>query len=205
MRQAWPPSSPAAKASYGMRNNSLEVGRGRLSQGRCRVARLFLGPFRCGGHGRVRVDGGAGIARQRCACAPMRGRKQSGPWRWSLTMERPGWRWDYRRRRSIGREREALLVQGIAADPNFEPIVMMEGRLLWAVGRGKDALAWLKRAHELNPLHNGETMVAGVEPGGAGPSGGKPGDCRTDGASMAGSPLDQGCAFLDERHLRRDR
>ena len=53
--------------------------------------------------------------------------------------------------------REALMVQGIAADPNFEPIVMMEGRLLWAVGRGKDAFAWLKRAHELNPLHNGET------------------------------------------------
>jgi DNA-binding winged helix-turn-helix (wHTH) protein/TolB-like protein len=53
--------------------------------------------------------------------------------------------------------REALIVQGIAADPNFEPIVMMEGRLVWAVGRGKDAFAWLKRAHEINPLHNGET------------------------------------------------
>ncbi len=53
--------------------------------------------------------------------------------------------------------REALMVQGIAADPNFEPIVMMEGRLVWTVGRGKEAFAWLKRAHELNPLHNGET------------------------------------------------
>ena len=33
---------------------------------------------------------------------------------------------------------------------------MMEGRLLWSVGRGRDALAWFQRAHDLNPLHNGE-------------------------------------------------
>ena len=53
------------------------------------------------------------------------------------------------------RGREALLVQGIAADPNFEPVVMMEGRLLWAVGRGRDALVWLRHAHEINPLFTG--------------------------------------------------
>ena len=50
--------------------------------------------------------------------------------------------------------REALLVQGIAADPDFEPIVWMEGNLLWAVGRGRDALVWLRRAHDINPLFN---------------------------------------------------
>jgi hypothetical protein len=33
---------------------------------------------------------------------------------------------------------------------------MMEGRLLWVVGRGRDALAWLERAHDLDPLHNSE-------------------------------------------------
>jgi DNA-binding winged helix-turn-helix (wHTH) protein/TolB-like protein len=53
--------------------------------------------------------------------------------------------------------REALLVRGADMDPNFEPDAMMEGRLLWAVGRGRDALAWLRRAHDLNPLFNGET------------------------------------------------
>jgi DNA-binding winged helix-turn-helix (wHTH) protein/TolB-like protein len=51
--------------------------------------------------------------------------------------------------------REALLVEGAAMDPNFEPGAMMEGRLLWAVGRGRDALAWFLRAHDLDPLHNG--------------------------------------------------
>src|SRR5258706_3055166 len=53
--------------------------------------------------------------------------------------------------------REALLIQGAAADPSFEPGAMMEGRLLWVVGRGHDALPWFWRAHDLNPLHNGET------------------------------------------------
>jgi tetratricopeptide (TPR) repeat protein len=51
--------------------------------------------------------------------------------------------------------REALLVKGAAMDTNFEPGAMMEGRLLWAVGRGREALAWFQRAHDLDPLHNG--------------------------------------------------
>ncbi len=32
----------------------------------------------------------------------------------------------------------------------------MEGRLLWSVGRGRDALVWLQRGHDVDPLHNGE-------------------------------------------------
>jgi hypothetical protein len=52
--------------------------------------------------------------------------------------------------------REALLVHGVAVDPNFEPIVMMVGRLLWSVGRGSDALVWFQRGHDVDPLHNGE-------------------------------------------------
>jgi DNA-binding winged helix-turn-helix (wHTH) protein/TolB-like protein len=52
--------------------------------------------------------------------------------------------------------RETLLVEGAAMDPNFEPGALMEGRLLWNVGRGRDALAWFQRAHDLDPLHNGE-------------------------------------------------
>jgi DNA-binding winged helix-turn-helix (wHTH) protein/TolB-like protein/tetratricopeptide (TPR) repeat protein len=51
--------------------------------------------------------------------------------------------------------REALLVEGAAMDPNFEAGAMMEGRLLWNVGRGRDALAWFQRAHDLDLLHNG--------------------------------------------------
>ena len=54
------------------------------------------------------------------------------------------------------RGREALLIQGIAADPNFEPIVLLEGRLLWSVGRGHDALPWFRRAHAVDPLRNGD-------------------------------------------------
>jgi DNA-binding winged helix-turn-helix (wHTH) protein/TolB-like protein len=53
--------------------------------------------------------------------------------------------------------REILLVRGAAVDPSFEPGAMMEGRLLWAVGRGHDALPWFERAHRLNPLFNGES------------------------------------------------
>jgi DNA-binding winged helix-turn-helix (wHTH) protein/TolB-like protein len=53
--------------------------------------------------------------------------------------------------------REALIMQGVAAEPSFEPGAMMEGRLLWVVGRSHDALPWFWRAHDLNPLHNGET------------------------------------------------
>jgi DNA-binding winged helix-turn-helix (wHTH) protein/TolB-like protein len=58
--------------------------------------------------------------------------------------------------------RESLLIQGAAAEPSFEPDVMMEGRLLWVVGRAADALPWFWRAHELNPLHNGETWSLAV-------------------------------------------
>jgi DNA-binding winged helix-turn-helix (wHTH) protein/TolB-like protein len=47
--------------------------------------------------------------------------------------------------------REALLVQGIAADPNFGPIVWLQGHLLWNVGRGRDALVWFRRAHDISP------------------------------------------------------
>ncbi len=58
--------------------------------------------------------------------------------------------------------REALLLHGIAADPNFEPIAMMEGRLLWAVGRDRDARVWLRRAHDINPLFNGATWSLAI-------------------------------------------
>jgi DNA-binding winged helix-turn-helix (wHTH) protein/TolB-like protein len=56
-------------------------------------------------------------------------------------------------------EREALLVQGIAADPDFEPIVLMEGRLLWGAGRGHDALPWFRRAHAVDPLRVGDSRT----------------------------------------------
>jgi DNA-binding winged helix-turn-helix (wHTH) protein/TolB-like protein len=54
------------------------------------------------------------------------------------------------------RGREELLIQGVAADPNFEPIVLLEGRLLWLVGRGRDALPWFRRAHDIDPLRVGD-------------------------------------------------
>ncbi len=57
------------------------------------------------------------------------------------------------------RGREALLIQGIAADPNFEPIVLLEGRLLWLVGRGRDALPWFRRAHAIDPLRSGDSRT----------------------------------------------
>jgi hypothetical protein len=77
--------------------------------------------------------------------------------------------------------REALLVQGTAADPNFEPIVMMEGRLIWAVGRGKDAIVWLKSAHDINPLHNGEALSLALNLA----SEGRPAESRAVVAQMA--------------------
>ena len=49
-------------------------------------------------------------------------------------------------------EREALLLQGFAAEPDLDPIALMEGNLLGAVGRGRDALVWFRRAHDINPL-----------------------------------------------------
>jgi DNA-binding winged helix-turn-helix (wHTH) protein/TolB-like protein len=57
------------------------------------------------------------------------------------------------------RGREALLIQGIAADPNFEPIVLLEGRLLWLVGRGRDALPWFRRAHAVDSLRSGDSRT----------------------------------------------
>jgi TolB-like protein len=51
-------------------------------------------------------------------------------------------------------QREELLLKGIDADPDFEPASMMEGRLLWSVGRNHDALPWFKRAYNTDPLHN---------------------------------------------------
>ncbi len=53
--------------------------------------------------------------------------------------------------------RESLLLKGAAVDPDFEPVAMMEGRLLWAVGRARDATEWLQRAHNIEPFHNGAT------------------------------------------------
>ncbi len=57
------------------------------------------------------------------------------------------------------RGREALVIQGIAADPSFEPIVLLEGRLLWFVGRGHDALPWFRRAHAVDPLRVGDSRT----------------------------------------------
>ena len=51
--------------------------------------------------------------------------------------------------------RETVLAQGTTMDQNFEPGFLMLGRLLTAVGRGRDALALLVRAHDEDPLHNG--------------------------------------------------
>jgi hypothetical protein len=57
--------------------------------------------------------------------------------------------------------REALLLQGIAADPNFDVIAIMEGNLLSDVGRGRDALVWFRRAHDINPLYvHGNGLLA---------------------------------------------
>jgi tetratricopeptide (TPR) repeat protein len=56
-------------------------------------------------------------------------------------------------------DREALLLKGLNADPAFEPAAMMEGRLLWSVGRNHDALPWFKRAYNTDPLHNDNTFT----------------------------------------------
>jgi DNA-binding winged helix-turn-helix (wHTH) protein/TolB-like protein/tetratricopeptide (TPR) repeat protein len=60
------------------------------------------------------------------------------------------------------RDREVLLLQGNAADQGFEPGALMEGRLQWSVGRGRAALTWLARAHDINPLHNGANWTLAV-------------------------------------------
>jgi hypothetical protein len=54
--------------------------------------------------------------------------------------------------------REALLLKGNKADPGFGPIPLMEGRLAAAVGRNQDSLFWMKRAHNIDPLHNGNNF-----------------------------------------------
>lgn len=51
------------------------------------------------------------------------------------------------------KEREVLLLKGAEVDPDFEPLAMHEGRLLWSVGRGHDALPWFRRAFNVAPLH----------------------------------------------------
>jgi hypothetical protein len=51
-------------------------------------------------------------------------------------------------------EREALLLKAVTVDPGFEPTSMMEARLLWSVGRGRDAMPWFKRAYAIDSLHN---------------------------------------------------
>jgi tetratricopeptide (TPR) repeat protein len=56
-------------------------------------------------------------------------------------------------------EREALLLKGAVVDPGFEPAAMHEARLLWAVGRGHDALFWFARAHKVDPLHNDDNFT----------------------------------------------
>lgn len=54
--------------------------------------------------------------------------------------------------------REALLLQGAAVDPGFDPVELMEGRLLWSAGRGQEALGWFQRAHAIDPLHGGASF-----------------------------------------------
>ena len=60
------------------------------------------------------------------------------------------------------KEREALLLKGANADPDFEPTAMMEARLLWSVGRSHDALAWFRRAYNVDPLHNDNVFTYAV-------------------------------------------
>lgn len=59
-------------------------------------------------------------------------------------------------------EREALLLKGANVDPNFEPLDMMEARLLWSVGRSHDALSWFRRGYNVDPLHNDNVFTYAV-------------------------------------------
>ncbi len=59
-------------------------------------------------------------------------------------------------------QREALLLKGANADPDFEPAAMMEARLLWSLGRGHDAFAWFRRAYNVDPLHNDNVFTYAV-------------------------------------------
>ncbi len=58
--------------------------------------------------------------------------------------------------------REKLLEAGAAADPGFEPLILMRGRLLWTLGRAHDAIQLLRTAHELDPLHNSASWSLAV-------------------------------------------
>ena len=60
------------------------------------------------------------------------------------------------------KERERLLLKGVNADPDFEPLAMMEARLLWSVGRSRDALPWFRRAYSVDPLHNDNVFTYAV-------------------------------------------
>ena len=84
-------------------------------------------------------------------------------------------------------EREALLLKGIAADPDFEPVAMMKGRLLWSVGRNRDALPWFKRAYNIDPLHNDNTFTYAVSLASGGQIGREPEADGTNGCPMAGT------------------
>jgi DNA-binding winged helix-turn-helix (wHTH) protein/TolB-like protein len=59
-------------------------------------------------------------------------------------------------------ERETLILKGVNADPGFEPLAMMEARLLWSVGRSHDALSWFRRAYNVYPLHNDNAFTYAV-------------------------------------------
>ena len=60
------------------------------------------------------------------------------------------------------KERETFLLKGVNADPNFEPLAMMEARLLWSVGRSHDAMSWFRRAYNVDPLHNDNVFTYAV-------------------------------------------
>jgi DNA-binding winged helix-turn-helix (wHTH) protein/TolB-like protein/tetratricopeptide (TPR) repeat protein len=57
------------------------------------------------------------------------------------------------------KNREAVLLKGIKADPGFAPGAYMEGRLRSAVGRNRDALFWFRRGHNMDPLHNNNSFT----------------------------------------------
>lgn len=68
-----------------------------------------------------------------------------------LVLPRFGWR-----------AREAVLLKGVKAAPGFSPVAYMEGRLLSQVGRNEDALFWLRRGHNIDPLHANNTFPYAV-------------------------------------------
>jgi tetratricopeptide (TPR) repeat protein len=50
------------------------------------------------------------------------------------------------------KEREASNLRAASADPSYVHAPKQEGRQLWHLGRIRDGLVWLKRAHDLDPL-----------------------------------------------------